>query len=276
LQCELEIKNLTALTFWPEPQVREKLNSAQTNRPNIDLERLFIINEIPAQVLAQRPDVYRAEAELVGTAANVKSAAADRYPKVTLNGSIGWTRLVSDGFESKGRVWSLGPVSITLPIFDGGTLKASQDLAEARYMEAAAKYRGVVQTAVKEVENALINLNSTSERDTDVKQALQSLQANLKTIETKQKSGFASMIDVEDAKRSLMQTQKTALTLQQARANAWLNLYRAAGGGWEPNMPIDTKQAENTNKMTALEANIHEPSGSAAKTEITKEISNVK
>jgi outer membrane protein, multidrug efflux system len=239
LQCELEVKNLTALTYLPEPQVREKLITAQTNKPTIDLEKLFIINEVPAQVLAQRPDIYRAEAELVRTAANVKSAAADRYPKVTLNGSIGWTRLVSDSFESKGRVWSLGPVSITLPIFDGGTLKASQDLAEARYVEAAAKYRDVTQTAVKEVENALINLHNTNERDGDVRQVFQSLQANLKSIEAKQKAGFASMIDVEDAKRSLMQTQKTALTLQQARANAWLNLYRAAGGGWEPNMPIE-------------------------------------
>jgi outer membrane protein TolC len=216
--------------------VRQKLKIAQTNKPSIDLEKLFIINELPAQVLAQRPDIYRAEAELVRTAANVKSAASDRYPKVTLNGSIGWTRLASEIFESKGRVWSLGPVSVTLPIFDGGILKASQDLAEERYTEAAAKYRDVIQTAVKEVENALINLHNTSERDADVQQVLQSIQANLKSIEAKQKAGFASMIDVEDAKRSLMQMQKTALTLQQARANAWLNLYRAAGGGWEPNM----------------------------------------
>jgi len=251
LQCELEVKNLTALTYLPEPQVREKLNIAQTNKPSIDLEKLFIINEVPAQVLAQRPDIYRAEAELVRTAANVKSAMSDRYPKVTLNGSIGWTRLVSDIFESKGRVWSLGPVSVTLPIFDGGILKASQDLAEARYTEAAAKYRDVIQTAVKEVENALINLHNTSERDADVQQVLLSFQANLKSIEAKQKAGFASMLDVEDAKRSLMQMQKTALTLQQARANAWLNLYRAAGGGWEPNMSIEANNYPSNNPSPA-------------------------
>jgi outer membrane protein, multidrug efflux system len=268
LQCELEVKNLTALTFWPEPQVREKLAAAQTSKPIINLEKLFIINEIPAQVLAQRPDVYRAEANLITSAANIKSAAAARNPKVTLNGSIGWMHLSSESFKSNGRVWSLGPISITLPIFDGGELKANQDLAEARYVEAAAKYRGAVQTAVKEVENALVNLHNASERDVDVRQALQSLQANLKAIETKQKAGFSSMIDVEDAKRTLMQTQKTALTLQQARANAWLNLYRAAGGGWESNMPINIQAA-------GLQANINAPAADAVIEEI-KGQTNVK
>lgn len=252
LQCELEVKNLTALTYWPEPQVRKKLATAQSSRPDLNLQKLFIINEIPAQVLAQRPDIYHAEAELVRAAAIIKNAAAERYPKVTLNGSIGWMRLSSDSFKSNGRVWSLGPVSLTLPIFDGGKLKANQELAEARYAEAAAKYRGTVQTAVKEVEDALVNLHSTGEREADVKQALQNLQANLTAIETKQKAGFASMIDVEDARRSLMQAQKSALTLQQARANAWLNLYRAAGGGWEQDMPVpDAEIAGSKEKPNA-------------------------
>jgi outer membrane protein TolC len=104
---------------------------------------------------------------------------------------------------------------------------------------------------VKEVENALINLHNTSERDADVQQVLLSFQANLKSIEAKQKAGFASMLDVEDAKRSLMQMQKTALTLQQARANAWLNLYRAAGGGWEPNMSIEANNYPSNNPSPA-------------------------
>lgn len=271
LQCELEVKNLTALTYWPEQQVRTRLTEAQINKPAIDLNKLFVIKEVPAQVLAQRPDVYRAEANLMSAAANVKSAAAERYPKVTLNGSIGWMRLSSNSFKSDGRVWSLGPVSVTLPIFDGGKLKANQDLAEARYAEAAAKYRGTVQTAVKEVENALVNLHSSGERDADVKQALQSMYSNLTSIEAKQKAGFANMIDVEDAKRSLMQVQKTALTLQQMRANAWLNLYRAAGGGWEHTMPIPDLE---TSEKTAVRTNQNADSSDATKKD-SKEKLNV-
>jgi multidrug efflux system outer membrane protein len=253
LQCALEVKNLTALTYLPEPEVREKLTAAQSSKPEINLQKLFIINDVPAQVLAQRPDVYRAEANLLTAAANIKDAAAERYPTVTLNGSIGWMRISSDSFKSSGRVWSLGPVSMTLPIFDGGIIKANQDLAEARYAEAAAKYRGTVQTAVKEVENALINLHNNDERNVDVKQALQSLQANLTAIETKQKAGFANMIDVEDARRSLMQVQKSVLTLQQDRANAWLNLYRAAGGGWQEDMPIESEEVTHNTKEVGQE-----------------------
>jgi outer membrane protein TolC len=79
------------------------------------------------------------------------------------------------------------------------------------------------------------------------------LQANLTAIETKQKAGFANMIDVEDARRSLMQTQKSALTLQQDRANAWLNLYRAAGGGWQLDTPIESAAITNNTKEVVQE-----------------------
>lgn len=263
-QCELEIKNMVALTFMDENTVRQKLKIAAETAPKIDLNKLFVINEVPAQALAQRPDVYRAELDLVRAAANVKKAAADRLPKVSLNGSIGWMRMSSEFFESQGRIWSIGPVSITLPIFDGGILAASKEATEARYAEAAAKYRGVVQTAVKETESALVTLHATGERQKDVAIALQKLQANIDAAETRYTAGFASKTDVEETKRALMSAQKNALGLQQGRANAWLNLYRAAGGGWEQNMPIPGK--ENVEKV-ALEANQGLASGDALKEE---------
>lgn len=261
-QCELEVKNMVALTFMDEDKVRQKLKQAAETAPKIDLNALFLIGEVPAQALAQRPDVYRAELDLVRAAANVKKAAADRLPKVTLNGSIGWMRMSSDFFESKGRIWSIGPVSVTLPIFDGGVLAASKEAAEARYAEAAAQYRGVIQTAVKETESALVNLHATGKRQKDVAIALQKLQANIDAVQTRYTAGFASKMDVEETKRALMNAQKNALGLQQGRANAWLNLYRAAGGGWEQSMPIPET---NMTKNTALEANIHAPSGDALK-----------
>jgi outer membrane protein, multidrug efflux system len=264
-QCEVEIKNMVALTFMDEQAVREKLADAEVSAPKLDLDKLFIISEVPSQALAQRPDVYRAELDLVSAAANVKKAAADRLPKVTLNGSIGWMRMTSDLFESQGRVWSLGPVSVSLPIFDGGALAASKEAADARYVEAAAKYRGVIQTAVKETESALVNLHSTGERQKNVMIALQKLTANNQAIETRYKAGFASKIEVEETKRALMSAQNSALALQQSRANAWLNLYRAAGGGWEQNMPIS---AQDNKQVTGLEANQYMPSSDVKKEEI--------
>jgi len=232
-QCELEVKNLTALTYYPELELRQKLATAEANTPQLDLNRLFVIEEIPATAIRQRPDIYRAEVEVIRAAANVKQALADRLPSISLQGSIGWLKTTNVTFESKGRVWSLGPVQLTLPIFDGGALKATQDTAEARYQEASAKYRGAIQNAVKETETALVNLHDTGERQQDVILSLDKLATSLALVETKQKAGFASKLEVEEAKRNVLQAQKNALTLQQSRANAWLNLYRAAGGGWQ-------------------------------------------
>lgn len=232
-QCEIEIKNLTALTYYDEAMVRQKLTEARNNTPQLDLNRLFIIEEIPANAIRQRPDVYRAEADLIRAAANVKQAVADRLPKISLDGSIGWMRTSNAFFESKGRVWSLGPIQLTLPIFDGGALQASQATAEARYQEAAAAYRGAVQNAIKETETALVNLHATGERQLDMTDSLERLSAHLNLAEAKQKAGFASKLEVEESRRSLLQAQKNAMALQLERANAWLNLYRAAGGGWQ-------------------------------------------
>lgn len=248
-QCELEVKNLTALTYYPEPTLRQKLATAETSTPQLDLNRLFVIEEIPATAIRQRPDVYRAEVEVIRAAANVKQAVADRLPSVSLQGSIGWLKTTNMTFESKGRVWSLGPVQLTLPIFDGGALKASQDTAEARYQEAAAKYRGAIQTAVKETETALVNLHDTGERQQDVSQSLEKLATSLELANTKEKAGFASKLEVEEARRNLLQAQKNALTLQQSRANAWLNLYRAAGGGWQS--PTQQKTPTNDSADTS-------------------------
>lgn len=251
-QCELEVKNLTALTYYPEPELRQKLASAEVNTPQLDLNRLFVIEEIPANAIRQRPDIYRAEVEVVRAAANVKQAAADRLPSVSLQGSIGWLKSTNMTFESKGQVWSLGPIQLTLPIFDGGALKATQDTAEARYLEASAKYRGAIQTAVKETETALVNLHDTGERQLDVSQSLEKLAASVELAITKEKAGFASKLEVEEAKRNLLQAQKNALTLQQSRANAWLNLYRAAGGGWQSptqqNHPMNDTSTEANKK----------------------------
>lgn len=232
-QCEVEVKNLTALTNYDETTVRQKLAEAHNSTPQLDLNSLFIIEEIPANAIRQRPDVYRAEVDLIRSAANVKQAAADRLPKVSLDGSIGWMRNSNAFFESKGRVWSLGPIQLTLPIFDGGALKATQATAEARYQEAATAYRGAVQKAIKETETALVNLHTTGDRELDMVDSLERLSAHLKFAEAKQKAGFVSKLEVEESRRNLLQAQKNAMSLQLERANAWLNLYRAAGGGWQ-------------------------------------------
>lgn len=247
-QCEIEIKNLTALTYLTEDQLRRKMHAAEQNTPALDLNKLFVIEEVPANALRQRPDIYRAEVALIRAAANVKQAAADRLPGISLQGSIGYLRSENQLFISKGRIWSLGPIQLTLPIFDGGALKATQEASEARYREAAALYRGAIQKAVQETETALVNLHDTGLRQDSAAESIGQLTTHLDATINRERAGFASKLEVEEARRSLLQAKKNALTLQQARANAWLSLYRAAGGGWQPNNVNDASITPFQNK----------------------------
>jgi outer membrane protein TolC len=260
-QCDLNMKELVALTDIDEPTLRAKINQQAFDAGLETSKNYYEINTIPASVIAQRPDIYNAEAELVAAAASVQSNKAAQYPRVSLNGSIGWMTLSSSSFSANGPVWSLGPLSITLPIFDSGKRKAGIENAEAQYEASAANYRSHVRTAVKEVEQALVNLHSSELRRQNLQQALTGYQASFKATESKVRAGFANLIELEESRRSMLQTETNLLNLAESRSNAWIALYRAAGGDWQQNMPIGENKA-------GLEANIHAPSGDAVNKEI--------
>lgn len=247
-QCDLGIKELVALTDLDESSIRQKLAATafSTNQNN---QTLFNIAELPATVIAQRPDIVSAEADLMSTAAEVKNTQVQRLPKVSLNGSIGWMRLTGTGFKGEGEVWSLGPVSITLPIFDAGKRRANVDTAEAKYAEAAANYRSKVRYAVKEVEDALVNLHASTSRQADVQAALAGYQASLLATEQKVSAGFANLIELEENRRYALQAQTNQVNILKDRNNAWIALYRAAGGGWknqdsQTNTEVNTKNTQ--------------------------------
>jgi NodT family efflux transporter outer membrane factor (OMF) lipoprotein len=117
LQCEIDVKTLVALTGRAEPALRAQLAAAPPLRPQ---DALFAIDSLPAQTLAQRPDVYAAEREVASASAEVGDAQAQRLPRVTLSGSIGRGLVRSGGVEVTSNTWSIGPVAVTLPLFDGG------------------------------------------------------------------------------------------------------------------------------------------------------------
>lgn len=243
-QCDSNIKELVALTDLPEATLREKLNQQIFLANTLSDKKLYEINNIPAKTIAQRPDIYNAEAELVAAAATVQSKQAARLPRVSLNGSIGWLKTSSSDFSSKGEVWSLGPLSITLPIFDAGKRKAAVTEAEAQYEASAANYRSRVRVAVKEVEQTLVNLHSAGLRQADLQQALSGYKASFTATEAKVRAGFANLIELETSRRDALQTETNLLNLLQSRTNAWVSLYRSAGGDWQVNK--DITQTEST------------------------------
>jgi NodT family efflux transporter outer membrane factor (OMF) lipoprotein len=244
--CDTAIKELVALTAIEEPILRDKLAKQAFN--TADISNKYQIDTIPAQVLAQRPDIMTAEAELMAAAAAVQRNQAARLPRVTLNGSIGWMWLSGVGFSGNGEVWSLGPLSITLPIFDSGKRKAEVDSAQASYEESALNYRNKIRVATKEVESALVALHSSAQRNTDLQQALSGYQASFKATEAKVRAGFANLIELEQSRRDALQTETNLINLLQNRSNAWVLLYRAAGGDWQNAQTADSAEFMESSK----------------------------
>lgn len=242
-QCDVEVKALVALTQLNEPVLREKLQS-QAFSPNFS-KLLFSLNEVPANIIAQRPDIYAAEADLISSAADIQTTYASSLPKVSLNGSIGWMWLSGGGFASSdGKTWSLGPVSITFPIYHPGVKEAGLAKSEAKYVENAAIYREKVRNAVKEVEQALVNLHSTEMRQPNIEIALNGYQAAFNATQTKVNAGFANLIELEEQRRLLIAAQSNLINNQKLRMLSWINLYRAAGGGWDKSALSDTGNAQ--------------------------------
>lgn len=231
-QCDAEIKVLVALTNLDEPVLREKLK-VQKFKPDAK-NQLFALNEIPANIVAQRPDIYAAEANLVSAAAEIQTTYASSLPKVSLNGSIGWMWLSGGVFGTvDGKTWSLGPISVTFPIYHPGVKEANLAKTEAKYLENAAIYREKVRNAVKEVEQALVNLHSSQIRQSDIEAANKGYQASFDATQTKVNAGFANLIELEEQRRVLIAAQTNWLSNQKLATLSWLSLYRAAGGGWD-------------------------------------------
>jgi len=229
--CDVNVKALVALTAMQEPELRRRLaGNAKVDVPAIT--PAFGVTELPAQTLAQRPDVFTAEREVAAASAEVGSARAQRYPRLTISGAVGIANFHSGGVNTKTDTWTIGPVSVSVPIFDAGRRRANEDAAGARYDAAVVSYRATVRQAVSEVEQAMVNLDSTAQRTLDAGTATQGYRTNFNAVEQRYKNGMASLFELEDARRTRLAAEQNQVTLARERNAAWVALYRAAGGGW--------------------------------------------
>ncbi len=232
-QCDVKVKSLVALTALDEPALRSKLMANILVAQKITEQKaLFTIPAIPADVLAQRPDIAAAQREVAAASADAHAADARRLPMLSLNGSISGAQVRTGGQTTEGMTWSVGPIALTVPLFDGGRNAANAQAAVAAYDEAVVNLRTKARNAVREVEEALINLESTAQRSNDVQAAVAGYKTSLDATQARYKAGLASLVELEDARRTALFAQQSQLTLSRERITAWVNLYRAAGGGW--------------------------------------------
>lgn len=228
-QCQILTKGLVALTAIAEPVLKEKMAAAPVSHA---LAAPFSVASVPVQVIAQRPDVFAAERDVVLSSAQVGSAIAQRLPRLSLSGSIGAMRVNTNGAETNGTTWSFGPLALSLPVFDAGQRAAAVDFARANYDTAVLAYQAKVRNAVREVEEALVNLQSTDIRRADAEVSTKAYTQHLAATQARYSQGLASLVELEDARRNALVAQSAQLNLQLERKRAWVALYRALGGGW--------------------------------------------
>ena len=229
-ECELLVKSLVDLTGTDEVALRSQLAQAG---PDVPQPAAIDVRGVPAQALRQRPDLASRERELASASAEIGVAQADLYPSISLAGSIDVSVV---GVASALTSWSFGP-TLSLPLFDGGRRRAAVDSARAGYDAAYADWRQSVRTAVREVEQSLVRLDSTARRMEQAERAAQEYRRYLVAAEAQWRAGSTSLIDLEDARRQALSAQIELIGLQRDRVTHWIALYKALGGDWQSGTP---------------------------------------
>lgn len=245
--CERQVKSLTALTAVPEPDVRQRLAGApdlQTLLQSERMDRMLSVNAVPAEVLRQRPDVVRAQRDLVAASEDVGVAKAALLPSLSLSGSVLRNRFSGGGIQVTANSWSVGPITLSMPLLGRHALHANTDSAQARYEAAASAYAGTLRQAVSEVEQALVSLSSLRDRVASTQTAVAGYDQSFQATQARYRVGLANLNELEDARRLKLAADSSAVALQQERINAWIQLYVALGGGFDP---VNNPDALNKN-----------------------------
>lgn len=236
VECDRARKALAALTGLDETSLTRKLAEATLAIP---IPTGLAVNQVPAEVITARPDVASARADVLARYAEVAVAEREGYPKINLLGLIAPARIALGGSRQTSTSWSVGP-ALTLPVFDGGRIKANIEAAKNSYKQSEIVYHATVRNAVREVESALIDLAGFADREPDVTTAVAGFAAALKAEEAKHSAGLGNIFELEEARRQTLDAQNTLLTIGRDRVLAWINLYRALGGEFaasEPHSP---------------------------------------
>jgi NodT family efflux transporter outer membrane factor (OMF) lipoprotein len=187
---------------------------------------------LPSALVAQRPDILQAEANLHAASAQVGIATANRLPNITLSANAGSTALAIGQIFGPGTgFWNIG-ASLLAPIFDGGTLLHQQRAARAAYQQTAEQYRGTVLTSFQNVADTLAALQHDAETLKATAAAANAAKASLDLARLQYKDGYAAYLAVLNADQAYNQAR---LALVQAEADRFTDtaaLFQALGGGW--------------------------------------------
>jgi NodT family efflux transporter outer membrane factor (OMF) lipoprotein len=197
---------------------------------------------LPSELIAQRPDIRQAEANLEAADANVANARAQMLPSITLTGEGGYESMVLKTlFRPESALYTL-TAGITQPIFDGGRLQGNLDLQKGLQDQLLQNYRKAVISGFTDVEKALIAIRQTSQTETLQREVVSSSRRAFNLSEQQLRAGTVSLVTLLQTEQTLFQAEDSLAQARLARLQAVLGLYQALGGGWLPK-PLETSDA---------------------------------
>lgn len=197
---------------------------------------------LPSELLTSRPDIRQAEQLLLASNANIGAARAAFFPKISLTVQAGSaSNHLSDLFQSGSWGWTLAP-QLLAPIFDAGRNQAGLDAARAQRDIAVAQYEKAIQTAFREVADALATRATLADQVRASQAQVNAESVRLRLAGLRYDNGVASYLDALDAQRSLFTVQQALVQTRLAQLQSQVTLYKVLGGGWT-DLPETTAQA---------------------------------
>ncbi|WP_158781464.1 Cu(I)/Ag(I) efflux RND transporter outer membrane protein [Pantoea sp. BAV 3049] len=197
-----------------------------------DLNPVRLPPNLPSNLLLQRPDIMEAEHQLRAANANIGAARAAFFPSISLTSGLSASSSdLSSLFTPGSGMWNFVP-EIYLPIFNAGRNEANLTLAQVRQQQSVVNYEQKIQTAFKDVADALSLRESISGQISAQQRYFNSLKITLQRARGLYTNGAVSYIEVLDAERSLFATQQTLLDLKYSQQVNEIKLFNALGGGW--------------------------------------------
>ena len=196
-----------------------------------------VVPGLPVELLRRRPDVAEAEATLISAVATTRAARAALFPSLTLSGSIGWENGAIAGLLSPQSLIINAAASATQTLFDNGALSGQVAEDRALAKEDAAAYQEAILQAYTDVETALTQVNYTQQQQDLQQQAVQQARLSTTVSRAQLDAGTADITTLITAQQTQLTDENTLVTVQLARLEAYVALFKALGGGWQQAEP---------------------------------------
>jgi NodT family efflux transporter outer membrane factor (OMF) lipoprotein len=197
---------------------------------------------LPSELVAQRPDIRQAEAQLASANANVVNARAQMLPSITLTGEGGYQSAILRTLLRPESAFYTLTAGLTQPIFDGGRLQGNLDLQKGLQDQLLQNYRKTVISAFTDVDKALIAIRETTLTEKLQADVVKSSRRAFDLSDQQLRAGTVNLITLLQVEQTLYQAEDSLAQARLARLQAIVSLYQALGGGWLPK-PLETTDA---------------------------------